>query len=116
MIHVILVIWLTRQNNLPFRVGIIRGDKATLAGGLAESYQKDHCLVSRCLDSDIEQCVFLFIEQVALIAAQHVTEKLIVALGNGVFRYVEHCLVVSGPDYVINSFDVLWKEFTRLQV
>ena len=116
MRDVVFVIGLTGDNDLPFRVRIVGRNVSTLSRSLAGSFQLNDGLVARAADADIKQLVFLFVNQVVLVGAQHMPKHLVVALGDRIFGDVEDRLVVGGPGHVINTFDPLRKQFAAPQV
>src|SRR2546421_1989855 len=80
MIDIVFMIGLARDNYFPGCIGVIRRDIAELGRRFAEGAQQDHSFVARATDADIEQFVFLFIDQLVLISPQNVTPQFVVTL------------------------------------
>ncbi len=47
--------------------------------------------------ADIEELVLLFVDQIVLLAAKHVAEKLVASFRDRIFSDEEESLVVGGP-------------------
>ena len=116
MIQVVFMIRLARQDNFQIGIRVIGRQPAYFGRGLAGSLENDHRFVARAAGKNVEQLVLLFIDQIILVRSQHVAEKLIAALGDGIFGHIEDGLVVSGPGKVIDPFNPFGKELTGFQV
>src|SRR2546421_12522043 len=80
MIDIVFMIGLARDNNLPGCIGVIRRDIAKLGRRFAERAQQNYGFVARAADADIEQIVFLFINQLVFVGSQNMTPQFVVAL------------------------------------
>src|SRR5882724_4041541 len=116
MLDVVFVIGLAGDDDFPFGVGIVGRNVAKFSGSLAECSHPDHGFVPASINSDVKEFVLLFINQIVLVCAQHMAKHFVVALGDGIFGYIENRFVVGGPRHVINAFDFLGQQFTGNQV
>src|SRR5207237_3074377 len=105
-----------RQNCFPLGVRIVRGNITSLTGCLAGRFDENYRLVSGASDTDIEQLVFLLVQQVVLVASQSVPKQLVVALGDRVFSDIEESFVVRGPDDAVNALDLLGQNLAGAKI
>src|SRR5262249_61462829 len=97
MTDVIFMIGLTRNNDLPVGVRIIRRDESKLGRSFTERAQQDDGLVPRTRRTKVKELVFLFIDEMILVIAQHVPPELIAAFRHRIFGHVEDRFVIDRP-------------------
>ena len=104
------------SNDSQFGIWLISRQVTHLGGSLTGDLKKDYCAVTCSPVTDIKQFILLFVDQIALVTAERMTEELIAAFCYRIFRDVEESLVVGGPGYVVYTFDVLRKHLAVAKI
>src|SRR6185436_3291750 len=112
VIDVVLVIWFARTDNCQFRSWRTGGKVAPLGRCLAFRTKQDYSLISRTEGGNIKEFVLLLKDQIRFITSQHVTEKLVRALGNVVFSCEAAGFVVGCPSHTSDALECFRQELS----
>ncbi len=117
MVGVILVRVFARIDQPEFRLWLIGGQVADLAGGVAGTREKKKSTAARALDLDAEALVALFVEKIVGFGrVQRVAIEAVGALSGLVLHGVKKRAVVGGPGGAGDTLDAPGKRFTGAQV
>ena len=105
------------SDHAKFRRGLIGGQVADFAGGVAGSREKQEGAAAGAFDLDAEALVAFFVEErVGLGEFSGVTIEAVGALGGFVFHGVEERAIVGGPGGAGDALDAFGKRFAGAEI
>src|SRR5436309_13688141 len=117
MVHIVLMIALTRRDHVPVARRVLRAEKAPLGCGVAMRGKEKIRAAARALDSDVKVLVLFFVNQRVGVSSrpQAVSVEPVLALGRVLDR-VEKRTVVPGQCDGAGGLDLIRVELTRPHV
>src|SRR5713226_1540811 len=117
VVDVIFVVVFARGDQAKVGIGLVGGEEAHLAGGVAGDGEEQEAAAAGAFDVQAKALVGFFVEQrIGLVVVEGMAIEAVGALGGFVFDSVEERAIVGGPGRTGDALDALGGDFAGAQV